>query len=445
MLELKDQNSPHSLTIAKLYGINYLIHIQCLTGILKIFQITNEKVEEIKKMILKIGQYGIRAVDNLIIMQNSTLQETYVIDIKSEKYNDRPYCMFWNSMKEALPIISIKLRAFIEKPKVIVQSTFFYDGKPIKYIKEFTEINSLGGEATECIMKINPEIIFVDNDICVDTKAGRCYKLQFSPMNVIKYHPDRIEGILFLFRRTGYKTQAYDFFKDCIQKYINIKEISYLFEIISRNYKHSIVEKKINDGRRSMSLSKSDLYTRRLSTSLEPELKIGEGSVVLFQSDIFSIFLSLVEDNTVKTEYLASLLQEYIRSLTNLDIEVQNSIQLLLARMLIKCSNFLAFQDLVLYNIFTDSYEMVGFLAQLIPNYDNALQLSIDMLFRMRYNEKLIDVMLDKDFVYETLNYLSKVSYPRFDIRKLLAKCEEIGDEQMTYVVTQFIKEKSLA
>ena len=168
--------------------------------------------------------------------------------------------------------------------------------------------------------------------------------------------------------------------------------------------------------------------------------------VVLFQSDMFSvIFQALFEENLMKTEYLAAVVEEYCHSLVNLDIEVQSSLQLLLARMLVKSGNWIRLESLLIYHTFSDSYELVNFLIQLIPTHYNALQFSVDMLFRIRHFEKLVDVMLDKDFVYESLTLLAKVSYPRFDIRKLLAKCEEIGDEQLTIIVTQFIKEKSLS
>ena len=383
-------------------------------------------------------------MDNLIIMQNFDKQETHIIDIKSEKEPLVPFCFFWNSMKETLPTVSLKLRAIIEKPKIVVQTKFFYDNKPISLLSEYIGIETLQGLAIESPMVLNKSLIYVDSDICVDTKLGRCYKLQFNPLVPTEKHPDRIESILFLFRRTGYRPQAFDYLKESIKKYLPLSEISKFFFIINKNYKQAIIEKH-SVNRQSIG-SKNDLYNRKLSINLEPELKIEDGMVVLFQSDMFSvIFQALFEENLMKTEYLAAVVEEYCHSLVNLDIEVQSSLQLLLARMLVKSGNWIRLESLLIYHTFSDSYELVNFLIQLIPTHYNALQFSVDMLFRIRHFEKLVDVMLDKDFVYESLTLLAKVSYPRFDIRKLLAKCEEIGDEQLTIIVTQFIKEKSLS
>lgn len=440
------KESPHAFNLVSLYGRTYVFHIQCLTGLLTILDVSYEKVQENRKIKLPIGQYGIRSVDNLVLMQNYYNQETYVIDIKSQKYFDKPFCLIWNNMKESLPSVSIKLKVFIEKPKVVTRATFLYDNKPIGSLSEFSGVETLGGEGIESPMSLNSSLMYVDADICVDPKAGRCYKLQFSPGDVVKYHPDRIETVLFLFRRTGYKLQAYDFLKDCLRKYIHIKELSYFFSIINQNYKDAIIDKKNALGRHlSLPGPRPENYSRKNSLNLEPEIKPSEGMVVLFQSDVFSVlFQSLFEENTVKLPYLACVLQEYIHSLVDLDIEVQNSLQLLLARILVKSGNLITLENLLHFGVLTDSYEIINLLIQIVPIYANALQIGVDMLFRMRYFEKLIDVMLYKNFVYESLSLLAKVSYPRFDIRKLLSKCEEIGDEQLTLVVTQFIKEKSL-
>ncbi|OMJ67741.1 hypothetical protein SteCoe_35020 [Stentor coeruleus] len=444
VMETLEHNSPHTISIEMLYGSSYLFHIQCLNGILKVFLLKSDKIEEFRTFQLRHGQYGIRSVDNLVLMQNYTAQETYIIDIKSDKYIDKHFCLFWNNMKDVLPTVNVKIKVFIEKPKIVAQSTFLYDGKVIQDLSSYVGSETLNGEATECKMQLNPLLLYTDNDICIDTKNGRCYKLQLSPLAVVEKHPDLVECALFLFRRTGLKSQAYDYLNKCIYNYIPLKEISAFFMKTSENYKKSLVEKKIPTTPRQ-SVSKNDMYSRRLSFNLEPELKVEEGTVVLLQTDVFNVmFKFLFEENHVKLDYLAAVLQEYIRSLTYFDIEVQSAHQLLLAKILVKAGLFNKFQDLIIYSAVSDSYEIVNYLISLIPIHYNSLQLSVDMLFRLRAYEKLIDLSLDKNFIYETLMLLTKNAYPKFDIMKLLSKCEECKDEQLTSVVTQFIKEKSL-
>jgi hypothetical protein len=73
--------------------------------------------------------------------------------------------------------------------------------------------------------------------------------------------------------------------KESIKKYLPLSEISKFFFIINKNYKQAIIEKH-SVNRQSIG-SKNDLYNRKLSINLEPELKIEDGMVVLFQSDMF--------------------------------------------------------------------------------------------------------------------------------------------------------------
>ena len=58
--------------------------------------------------------------------------------------------------------------------------------------------------------------------------------------------------------------------------------------------------------------------------------------------------------------------------------------------------------------------------------------------------KEYIDIIMEKNFIYESVQLLAKVSHPQFDIMKLLNKCQEIGNERLLGVITQFIKEKSL-
>ena len=177
----------------------------------------------------------------------------------------------------------------------------------------------------------------------------------------------------------------------------------------------------------------------------EPEVKTDSGAVIFLQSDMYSIvFYPLFEEKTVQFDYLAMVLQEYLRSLIINDIEVQTPLQVLLAKLLIHAGKFQTLQELFTYNTFSDSFEVASFLLTLAPHHLLCLQIALDILFRLEKHEKITDMLLENGFIYETLLNLSKNPHPKFDIRQLLNKAEEIGNEQLTLTVMRFIKEKSL-
>lgn len=438
------ENSPHELSIVNLYSQTYLLHMQCLSGNIVLYKLSPENLIRFKDYQLKAGQYGIRVIDNLILMQNYTIQETYIIDVKDQNENLKPFCVFWNGMKNVLPILSVKLKVFIEKPKVIVASTVLYDSKPINDLNTFLSSKSLGGDVFESKMVLSPNLLYVDQDICVDVKAGRCFKLKFSPLMTAETHPDKPASLLFLFRRTGLKNQACEYLRQIIENRGKVSELASFFQTVNENYKNSIIDKAPQPNHRLSFSRNSDMTSRRLSLALDPELKIEEGSVVLVQHEIHSMVFEKLFLSGKDLEFLCIVIQEYIRSLVTLDIEPKNYIQLLLAKTLVACNKINTLLEMLRFYVFTDSFELVNYLIGLIQANDSFLQFSVDMLFRMSAKERIIDTILEKDFIYESVQLLAKVSHPQFDIMKLLNKCQDLGNKRLLDVVTQFIKEKKL-
>jgi hypothetical protein len=184
---------------------------------------------------------------------------------------------------------------------------------------------------------------------------------------------------------------------------------------------------------------------RRRSLTLEPELKLESGSVVITQDDMHMlVFNKLVEDQNIDLNYLALVMQEYFRSLVSFELEPKDDTQLLLAELLVACHKSHILMDMLRYYVFTDSFRLVKYLISLIPADEAYLEFSVDMLFRMAAKERIIDVILEKSFVFEAVQLLAKVQHPQFDLMKLLNKCQELGNERLTMIVSQFIKAKSL-
>ena len=439
------ESSPHEIALINLYGLSYLVHMQSLNGNLKLYRLKHDEISLLKEFSLTAGHYGVRCIDNLALMQNYTLQETYVVDIKGNGEDKKPFCTFWNSMKNTLPVVSLKLRIFIEKPKVMVNTNFLYDGKPIKDLESCLCSKNVENSVIECKMNLSPNLVYVDHDICVDIKEGRCYKLKFSPLSTAEQHLNKSDSLLFLFRRKGLQLQAFEFLRTCLLNGMSLSQVSSFFDIINNNYKNAIVDKKPQTAPRLSFAKATDMAIRRRSLTLDPELKIEYGSVVITQDDMHGlVFKKLFEESQIDLNYLVLVIQEYIRSLVSVEIEPKDDTQLLLAELLVTCNKSHILMDMLRFYVFTDSFRLVKYLISLIPVDDSYLQFSVDMLFRMAAKERIIDIILEKSFVYEAVQLLAKVQHPQFDLMKLLSKCQELGNERLTMIVSQFIKSKSL-
>lgn len=357
------------------------------------------------------------------------------------------------------PLMTYKLKVIIEKPNIVVLASLFYDGKQIPKLGEYENTSGRNGHVIDCPMNLGISNIYIDKDICVDLKAGRCYKLNVSPETLVKNHPDYIESILFLLRRIGYKKAAFDLLKFYLRNSINLSGISYLFKTINRVYKIAALERKEStiedDKRRSQSFSYSkNNQPRRYSLIQNPEgeseMRMETGMTVLFQGDLMSVvFQPLFLDSSVPPHYLASVLLEYHRSLIDQDLQVHIDLQILLARVLIKSKKLSLLHQLVQFNVFNDTKEFAGVLIALanpghLNYYPPALQLAVDMLYRMKSYDFLIDLFMDNKMVYEALCLLAAHPYPGLDTRKLLQKTDDLGDVRMTEVVDQFLKDMNL-
>lgn len=432
--EVAAGSSPHSVSLAYFYGCTYFIHVQCQTGKLILFKLTHEKITKSEEnMQFPVGQYGIRILDNLLILQNYSLQESYIVDIRSGKYQNKAFFTFWNSMKESLPEVSVKISPDKFDKNGLVETRFFYDKRIIGNIALCKDIRSLNGAGAECAHPLDSSLLYIDKDICIDTTQGRCYKLTLQVPSILT-HPDKTETILFLLRRKDCKLIAFNYLKISIRNSISLSNLSNFFAIIGGFYKVAALEKK----NRTQTIGKFPSFTRKPSSSSESDFKVEEGMIVLLQSDVFSlIFQALYEDGTVNLLYLSQCIQEYIRSLVMQDIQVQQNLYMLLIKVLIKGKYIERLKQLLQYRVVPDSLELAG----LLVSDPKSFQLAVDMMFRLKTFDKLVDVLIEKDFVFEAMKTMGYKNPQKVDIMKVISKCQQENNGQVLVMITQLIKE----
>jgi hypothetical protein len=448
----------HSIVVTKIYETSYFLHFNCIKGLLTFYSLSYDKVET-QEFVIKVdpGAYEIKVVDNCLLLSNVQIQETYLYDIKSEDYCSKPFCTFWHGFSTSQPKISIKLKPLIERGEVRINSKILYDDKELP-----TKVRI---NLTNFFHKVDVEEFLdatyckVDKDICLDLDKGICYKLVLNNERIVKEHPDRIEAILYLLRRKGCKHEALDYLKDCIDTYIELPALSQLFSAINISYKLTPVLERSRTSReitrRSLPNPDNPPLSRRNTMDVSSLYMVQEysdepGVCSIHQLDIFSnVFKPLYEENFLTCNYLISVVLEYIRSLIEYDIPVSQNLQLLLVNLLIQNKDYYQLHQLIQYQIFNDSKDLAFILLRLAnPNsatyYAPAFQLGMDMLFRGKAYDEVADTLLDCHQVYEALVFMMSFSCPSLDIKKLLLATEEKEDPELSHIVTQFIKERSL-
>lgn len=412
-------------TLIRLYDGVYFVHMNSIKGQLSLYQIIFEiQITQILSISLPPGKYGIISTDNLILMREQDLNITYVFDIKSSEYSNKPIATLFHVHKLINEVDSAPNSYAIHNAKA--QNI---------YVENIFDRNSR----------------FFDHDLCVDLDRGIVYKLKAHPEILVMNHPSKIEAILFLLRRNGCKANAFEFMKDCIHYKLELGQIGSLFTTINRVYKVAALERKNSkrEERKSLPTSASSLNSPKLGKKnnlTDSELKIVSGMTVILQTDMHSLVFYPLYKEREDLFYLGNVILLYQKSLIDEDIQVHHIIQILLAKILIGNKEFTMLQQLIQHNLFADSIEFANLMIELSKNgeYPLAFQTGIDILFRLESFGTLAEAFLENGMIFEVLQLLEKHPCPGFDIKLLQAYSESLNDTQVSYLVSQFISHRPI-
>lgn len=139
---LQFEEHPHKVTLGKLYESVHFVHLDTLRGVAKLYKVEHEAITELG-MVLRVstGHSDIKVLDNLLVVQNLNSQESHVFDVKSEL---SPFVVLWHGMKPHPPLMSVRVRPYIEKPNIVTGTTFLYDGRPIRVNRMSPNYTGLG-------------------------------------------------------------------------------------------------------------------------------------------------------------------------------------------------------------------------------------------------------------------------------------------------------------
>lgn len=426
----------HTVRIVYLYGSTYFVHIHCLNGSMSLYKLTHEKVSKIADSVqVPPGSYGVRTNDSILILQNYSLQESYLIDIRSKKYGFTVFYTFWNGM-QIKPKVSIKLQLSETNGDLQLNSEVLYGGKPYKSSEKFLSLKGTKAAAAECGFPLEKHLVYIDNDICVDIKKGRCYKLVISPIFVTENHPDKVEAIQFLLRRSHCKHRALQQIKNILKERTDPKIVAELFCIFANQYKIAALEKK-----NKSSQAKPEPTSRKNSFSSETDMKIEQGTLLL-QSEILGVvFLPLYEENIIDMSLLSFYVEIYAKSMWNEDLQVQHNIQILLVKILMRKQDFLKIEQLMQHNVVSDSMETCNLLLSNFHLYEPFWQTAADMLVRLKEYDRLVEILIDKNFYFESYLVLEIKTAMKFDIIKLISQEYQEVDQNLINTIKILIKE----
>lgn len=429
----------HRVLLCNLYGNSVFVHVNSARSRLTLYFLSESRVSVNDTFEpLPEGSYAIQCVDNVLIVMNVTQHETYLYDIGSYNFANRPFCALWNGVQPDVPQLSLQIDVVIEDTGVIVYTKVLYDGRILSdsttsAVSACTSISHI----VETSADFSPEHVSLGPELALDIEGGRILRFVFDFALVVKEHPDRLEGILFLFRRNGYRAHGLEYLRQALKNKVPLASLSLFFDEINSVYKRANQERTHMQVRRSAFLGNA-----RISYREDPQSVTGE--TVLQQSDMYaSVFIPLFEQKSVQPLYFTSVVLEYIHSLTAHEIPLGLNLQILLARLLVRSHSYTLIEELILHNTFTDSRDLAHLLLSLSKSdslFPAAFQLAIDMLTRLKLYGEVADVFLNRGFPYEVARMTSSANPPRYDITKLYKQSDSINDPEFVDSVQTFMK-----
>mmetsp|Transcript_2603 Transcript_2603/g.5893 ORF Transcript_2603/g.5893 Transcript_2603/m.5893 type:complete len:645 (+) Transcript_2603:1348-3282(+) len=430
----------HRVILCSLYGDTVFVHVNSVHCRMTLYGLFEDRVEVKDNFdTLPNGKFDIHITDSVLMIMNLTMHETYLYDIKSTKCPTRPFCTIWNGIQVGVPELSIKISAIVDKPNLVIVPTILIDNRHITEDSiSIAAARSPLGHIIETSLDINHKLVSLGPELLLDIEAGRCYRIMVDFNEVVREHSDRLESILFLFRRNGYRVLGFEYLRQAIRSKVPLIYLSTFFDTINSVY-------KIASQERSQVLARRNTFSGNVKDLYREEVKSDSGVTVLLQSDMYgSIFIPLFEQQSVDPLYFTSVVLEYVRSLIALEIPLHLNSQMLLARLLVRAHSFVLLQELVLYSTFNDSRDLAHLLLSLSKSpsealFPSAFQLAIDMLTRLKLFDEVADVLLSRGYCYEVARLCASANPPRFDINKLYKEAEGAQDAELLEAVKKIL------
>ncbi|CAF1287339.1 unnamed protein product [Rotaria sordida] len=376
-----------------------------------LYQIETDHKPAQKRHILRLNLYGkcaLNVVDNLILIHHQPTKTTYIYDI--EENSTSQYDGFQTIHEPLLSQLSIQ---------------------PINVNWQLAS-STISTSSTTIELYSSNWIVFLPN-VIIDVKMGCLWYLSINLDYLLDLIPDRLLLIDILLRRINGKSSILTLLRTLLTNVIapvqidsnNLSNISASnvldcwIEIIDR-INRVFIE---NSSNRPL-LDQSDIYSvLSLFSTIASVSTIGttttyNRSLSITSSDTIS------DDNhqTKALKFATSVVIEYIRSLNGFNIQVQYFIYELLVNLLVKNNQFFQLQQLIQYQVLTDSLKLACLLLSLSNKQQPTTQIALDMLKRLtNANEEIVEILLGHNFVIEALHFcMEHIPITRTLARKLL-------------------------
>lgn len=422
-LQLKERD----VSILNLYDQTYIgvvVHKEDSPVELHLYAVTKEFTQVNKTKILEMpvrGQISLNVVDDLVIVHHQASLISYCFD---------------------------------------VSLSGSFDGTATHYTPICSGQVSL--ESDELFEMYSPHWVIFRPDVIVDAKVGRMWKLHVAINASIAAEIQELPNLAsFLLNRSEAKQVLLQVLLQTIPE-TRLSTLRSAFDIINEDYSHYLTRQ----AQPSIALS---VHTFTTSSSTSSLFKLSNpekvpSKVVLEQSDFYThLFSPLREDvfcydiencedeeslhreQSRRRKRLIGVLTEYTSSLMQFNISPEYFLDELIINLYVQGQQWYQIQQLLQYQVISDSKPMACLLLSLEKVFPASYQLAMDMLHRLtNSNEEICEILLSKGRVTSALLFAHTKGLDYVPARKFLEAALECESEQDFFNVFDFYNRKDL-
>lgn len=363
-----------------------------------------------KAHILKLGFSGrvaISIIDSLVIVHHQTLKVSLIFDIAVDGEPD-----------------SNNKAVMVHAPLV-----------PGKSIKPFTiKLPSVSLKANSMSVELySANWVLFQPDIIIDVKLGYLFKLTLSIGKI--QVGDKIKLVDFLLHRQKEKSQLISVLlqlvtpEDSDSQSIHLPVLGTIFDRLNKIYKLKLDHEML---RMQALPSPSGFKTFSSAVTAGPQ---PPSQIVIEQGDILQILNTIIHK-----DLLEKVLMVYIYSLVKHSISCEYELSKLLIMTLVGSGEAQDLQQIISYNVLTESKPLACFLLSL-TNHDPLIsQMALDMLKRLNANEIIVEILLEQGKVIDAIRLAHQYTNTDYiAARKFLEAASKSGDKMIFFNCFNFL------
>ena len=374
-----------------------------------LYQIEDDQKPAQKRHILRLSLHGkcaLNIVDNLVLFHHQPTKRTYVYDIEesSTSQNDG-FQTIHEPLLSSLSIQPTNINWHSTSPSPTPISIELYSSN---------------------------WVVFLPN-VIIDIKIGFLWNLTINLDYLLDVIPNHLLLLEILLRRANGKASILTLLRTILTNVVSPSQIEsndqenanpstvldLWIEIITR-----INHVFVNNFPNRPHLEQIDIHSVLTLFSSIVSISTSEVTTTYQRQLSLSSNDAIADDNNQMKllKFATSIILEYIRSLNEFNIPVQYIIYELFVNILVKNNQFFQLQQLIQYQVLTDSLDLACLLLSLSNKQQPTTQIALDMLKRLTTaKEAILEILLGNNFIIEALHFcIEHLEITRTLARKLL-------------------------